>query len=198
MILLHKPRPDEIQRFLDEQADCDFTYEEVGRTALYPPDHYRILHTRQKLGTGAATFEAAKSLLEDWQQFQIGWLNTWPAKRVIAEGEVIAIVAQTLGFWWLNTCRIVYVIDEPVPKRRFGFACGTLPGHAGSGEERFLIEMDQDENVWYDIYSFSRPHHFLAKLGYWYMYHIQKQFGKQSAALMQERIQSVNVLPQCE
>ena len=39
---------------------------------------------------------------------------------------------------------------------KFGFAYGTLPDHAGSGEERFLVEWDQDEgSVWYDIRVFS-------------------------------------------
>ena len=36
--------------------------------------------------------------------------------------------------------------------RKFGFAYGTLPDHAATGEERFLIEWNQDDDsVWYDI-----------------------------------------------
>src|SRR5256885_10327627 len=34
----------------------------------------------------------------------------------------VAMVAHALGFWWLNACRIVYVVDELAPTRRFGFA----------------------------------------------------------------------------
>ena len=54
-----------------------------------------------------------------------------------------------LGLWWLNACRIVYVVDEAGPVTKFGFAYGTLPGHAGTGEERFLVEWDRasDERV---------------------------------------------------
>ncbi len=36
-------------------------------------------------------------------------------------------------------CRVVYVVDEP---DRRGFAYGTLPGHAESGEELFLVRYD--------------------------------------------------------
>jgi uncharacterized protein (UPF0548 family) len=80
---------------------------------------------------------------------------------------------------------IVYVVDEPGPLQRFGFAYGTLPGHAGTGEERFLVEWDRASGeVWYDILAFSRPHQFLSHLGYAYMRRIQKQFKKQSAAAM--------------
>ena len=51
---------------------------------------------------------------------------------------MVAILARSIGLWWLNACRIVAVVDEDGPVKRFGFAYGTLPDHAGSGEERFL------------------------------------------------------------
>ena len=47
------------------------------------------------------------------------------------------LLARALGLWVLNACRIVYVIEEDGPLRRFAFAYGTLPEHAESGEERF-------------------------------------------------------------
>jgi phosphatidylserine/phosphatidylglycerophosphate/cardiolipin synthase-like enzyme len=44
----------------------------------------------------------------------------------------------------VNLCRVVYVIDEPDgPIARFGFAYGTLPGHAVAGEELFLATWDR-------------------------------------------------------
>src|SRR4029079_18649839 len=87
--------------------------------------------------------------------------------------------------WWLNACKIVYVVDEWGPIRRFGLAYGTLPDHAGRGEERFLIEWDQaDNNVWYDILAFSRPNHFLTRLGYPIVRRTQKRFGQDSATSM--------------
>jgi uncharacterized protein (UPF0548 family) len=69
----------------------------------------------------------------------------------------VAVIARALGLWWLNACRIVYIVDESEPLRRFGFAYGTLPGHVGTGEERFLVEWDPaGDGVWYDILAFSR------------------------------------------
>jgi uncharacterized protein (UPF0548 family) len=53
------------------------------------------------------------------------------------------------------------------PVKRHGFAYGTLPGHAESGEEWFLVEWDRtDGGVCYDILAFSRPQQILARLGY--------------------------------
>ena len=94
-------------------------------------------------------------------------------------------MGRAIGLWWLNSCRIVYVVDESGPISRFGFAYGTLPGHVESGEERFLIEWDRGENsVWYDILAFSRPNHILTRLGYLVVRRTQKRFGRDSAATM--------------
>jgi uncharacterized protein (UPF0548 family) len=106
----------------------------------------------------------------------------------------VAIIARNLGLWWLNACRIVYVVDEGEPIRRYGYACGTLPAHAGEGEERFLVEWDRASGeVWYDILAFSRPHGLLARLGHPYMRRVQKRFGRESAAAMLRAVgESVN------
>ena len=102
-------------------------------------------------------------------------------------------MGQAIGVWWLNACRIIYVVDESGPIRKFGFAYGTLPGHVGSGEERFLIEWDSAENsVWYDILAFSRPNHFLTRLGYPFFRGKQKRFGRDSVASMLKAVQSGN------
>ena len=130
-------------------------------------------------------FDAAKAALERWEQFDLGWVEAWPPQTPIQTGEVVAVVARAVGVWWLNACRIVYVIDEHAPIRRFGFAYGTLPGHVESGEERFLLEWDQNEgSVWYDILAFSRPNHLLAKIGYPFVRRMQKRFARESAAAM--------------
>jgi uncharacterized protein (UPF0548 family) len=190
MLLLRKPDPESIRSFLASQAELGFTYESVGATRTEPPPSYVVDETRTKLGSGEQVFTKAKTALEDWQQFQLGWLEAWPATTSIREGEVVAIVAHAIGLWWLNACRIVFVIDEQSERKKFGFAYGTLPEHTGSGEERFLVEMDEKEAVWYNILAFSRPHGALTRLGYPYMRHLQKQFGKQSAAAMRQVIAS--------
>jgi len=80
-------------------------------------------------------------------------------------------------------------MDEP---QRFGFAYGTLPGHIERGEERFLLEMSDDDSVWYDILAFSQPRHLLTKIGYPFVRRMQKRFGRESAAAM---VRAVNLSP---
>ena len=142
MLSLRKPSADEVHRFLREQAKLSFTYAAVGATADKLPAGYVVDHTRIKLGEGESVFQAAKAALQRWDQFRLGWLEAGPAETPIKTGEVVAILARAIGLWWLNGCRIVYVVDETGPVSKFGFAYGTLPDHAGIGEERFLIEWE--------------------------------------------------------
>jgi uncharacterized protein (UPF0548 family) len=49
---------------------------------------------------------------------------------------------------------VVYVVDEP---DRRGFAYGTLPGHAESGEEAFMVRYDPaTDQVLAEVTAFSR------------------------------------------
>jgi uncharacterized protein (UPF0548 family) len=59
-------------------------------------------------------------------------------------------------------CRVVYVVDEP---NRRGFAYGTLPGHAESGEELFTVRYDPiGEAVHAEVSAFSRHGTWWSKL----------------------------------
>ncbi|MCO6457908.1 MAG: DUF1990 domain-containing protein [Pirellulaceae bacterium] len=184
MLRLLKPSPATLARFRDQQSPHDFTYPAVGATSDRPPAGYVVDHTRVSLGQGDEIFASARAALEDWRQFDLGWVSAWPPRTPIETGQVVVILARCLGIWWLNASRIVYVIDERADHPRFGYAYGTLPGHAESGEERFLIEMAEDGTVWYDILAFSRPRHPLARLGYAYVRMMQRRFGRHSAAAM--------------
>lgn len=181
MFLLRKPSPSFIRAFLEGQSKLAFTYSAVGATAGTPPSGYVVDHTRIKLGSGPPAFAAAKNALHRWDQFRLGWVEPcWP-DTAIEPGKVVGILARTCCLWSLNACRIVYVVDEP---KRFGFAYGTLPGHVESGEERFTVEWHEDDAVWYDILAFSRPNHFLARLGYPLVRRLQKRFARDSATAM--------------
>ena len=185
MLSLRRPTAKTIGEFLAAQAKLDFTYPTVGATAASPPEGYTVNHTRIKLGEGEEVFSAARAALGRWDQFRLGWVEACSPKGPIEAGDDVALLARLLGLWWLNACRVVYVVDEEGPIRRFGFANGTLPDHGATGEERFLIEWDRASGaVWYDILAFSRSHQLLARLGSPYLRRIQERFGRESAAAM--------------
>jgi uncharacterized protein (UPF0548 family) len=191
MLSLRKPCADALRRFLAEQSELPFTYAPVGATAETPPAGYVVDRTRIKLGEGERVFRSAIAALRRWEQFRLGWVEQWPSDAPIQKGEVVAVMGRAIGVWWLNACRVVYVVDATGPTSKFGFAYGTLPGHVESGEERFLIEWDRgDDAVWYDILAFSRPNQFSARLGYPVVRRLQKRFARDSAASMLRSIRS--------
>jgi uncharacterized protein (UPF0548 family) len=185
MLSLRKPSVDALRRFMAAQAKLPYTYEAVGATAETPPAGYVVDRTRMKLGEGEAVFRSAITALRRWEQFRLGWVEAWSPDTPIQPGEVVAVMGRAIGVWWLNACRIVYIVDEAGPISKFGFAYGTLPGHVESGEERFLIEWNRGDNsVWFEIVAFSRPNHFLTRFGYPVVRRLQKQFGRDSVASM--------------
>jgi uncharacterized protein (UPF0548 family) len=189
MFLLAKPSPKKRREFLAAQANRDLTYAAVGATAAVSPPGFVVDHTRIKLGEGEAVFRAAQAALQRWEHFRLGWVEAWPPETPIKKGQVVAVVARLFGLWGLMACRIVYLVDEDGPVKRFGFAYGTLPDHAETGEERFVIEWDRENGgVWYDVVAFSRPRHFLARLGYPFVRRLQKQFARDSAAAMKKAV----------
>ena len=187
MVSLRKPSTETIRAFLAAQSGLDLSYPEVGATATQPPSGYAVDHTRVRLGDGEVIFTAAKAALGRWEQFDLGWVQAWSPDDSIRAGGLVGVTGRALGLWWLNACRVVYVVDErDRPVTRFGFAYGTLPEHAESGEERFLIEWDRagDGGVWYDILAFSRPQQFLARLGQPWVRRLQRRFGRDSGKAM--------------
>jgi uncharacterized protein (UPF0548 family) len=110
------------------------------------------------------------------------------AGYAIESGATVAVVKSHLGFWSMNACRIVYVIEEQGSPERYGFAYGTLPDHGEIGEERFTIEFNPgNQTVWYDIYAISRPTA-LARLAYPFTRVLQKRFARDSKAAMQNAV----------
>lgn len=184
MWFLTYPSRERIATFLAQQAMLPFSYSHVGASAGEAPAGYVLDHNRVQLGAGRPVFDAACNALRQWRQFPAPWTRIVPVDMPISAGNVVAIVARVYGIWWLNAARIVYVIDEHDPPRRFGFAYGTLPGHVEEGEERFTIEWHADDGVWYDLRAFSRPRHPLVKLTNPLARRQQRRFARESLATM--------------
>ena len=191
MLVFRTPTPDLLRRFLARQSSVAFSYSEVGATEDDLPRGYRINHTRRHLGHGRDAFNAACNALRSWHQLRLGWVDCWPHDTPLVPGAEIVVIGRALGLYWLNACRIAYLIDERsdhcgttshrTESERFGYAHGTLPEHLAIGEERFLIEMDTVGRVSLDILSFSKPNTLLAKLGYPLIRRSQLRFLSESA-----------------
>ena len=186
-----KPTEENIRAFLAAQSRRPFSYREVGASQEGAPAGYDLDHNRIQVGQGRAAFEAASCAVRRWEMFPGPWTEIQPAHTPIQAGNVVAMLARAFGLWWMNACRIVYVIDETTPIHRFGFAYGTLPGHVECGEERFTIEWDDEDRVWYDLRAFSRPRYWLVRLGYPLARRLQRRFVRESQAAIQHAVAQV-------
>jgi len=187
---LRKPSDDVIANLMQAQGLLDFSYPAVGASAGQPPAGYVVDHTRINLGQGERVFKAARAALERWDHLRLGWLEPNAPGPPTCAGQVVATLARSLGLWWLNVCRVVYVVEVNGPVEQFGFAYGTLPAHLACGEERFAVEWDRaSDAVCYDISAFSRPRHLLARLGYPWMRMVQKRFGRDSARALARAVE---------
>ena len=188
MLFLSRPNRNAITAFLSAQQSQTFSYAYVGYSRQQTPKGYVADHNRIELGKGVEAFERAKRAVRNWKMFDMPWINLcWPDTPVVP-GSGVAVLISHLGFWSLNACRIVYVIDEHGSSEKYGFAYGTLPDHGERGEERFTVEFKSDQTVWYDLYAFSRPN-MLARLAYPYTRLLQKRFARDSKAAMQDAVQ---------
>lgn len=185
MLTLGTPSEEAIDRFLGTQQGLPVTYSAEGITRnAAPPPGFNADHLRHKLGSGAEVFERAVKELRSWTMFQQQGIRLESQGRPPDVGVLMAIVVRVGPMWWANACRVVYVVDESAPLRRVAFGNGTLPGHAECGEEVFSVEMDEAGQVWYDLRAYSRPRHWLARLGYPLTRMMQRRFALRSAAAM--------------
>ncbi|MGB5013367.1 MAG: DUF1990 domain-containing protein, partial [Pyrinomonadaceae bacterium] len=147
---------------------------------------YNIDRNRLRLGVGIEVFEHGKTAIREWKMFDLGWVELISSDIPIETGQTVAILVSHYGFYSLNAARIVYTINEP---NKFGFAYGTLTEHGEIGEERFSVEYNADsDEVWYDIFAFSRPAALLAKIGYPISRSLQKAFAQDSKMAMQRAV----------
>ncbi|MBO6937814.1 MAG: DUF1990 domain-containing protein [Deltaproteobacteria bacterium] len=150
---------------LRRRADAPFTYRHVGATAAdlpAAPAGFLLDRYGAVVGEGRPAFERCRAALERIDNYPRSFTRIVHADDAeLAPGSLFGTVVQHFGFASAHPCRLIYVVDEP---DRFGFGFGTLPGHAESGEERFLVRLESGR-VHYDVQAFSRPVGLLPRLG---------------------------------
>ncbi len=135
---------------LSDLADLSLTYPEVGATSGPLPAGYHHVHESAVIGHGRRRFDEAADAVMRWGMLRGAGVRVDATTPVAAVGsEVIVGLGPVRA-----PCRVVYVLDEPDHR---GFAYGTLPGHAETGEELFAVRYDPaDDTVYAEVTAFSR------------------------------------------
>jgi uncharacterized protein (UPF0548 family) len=186
MFLTRRPSPQEIKQFIERSRRLPLSYDPIG-IAKQSPRGYKIDEAGSIIGHGEAAFARAKQALTNWKQFELGWVELHPRGASIEVGTVVAVLVRHLGFWSLNGCRIVFLLDEH--EMTFGFAYGTLNNHAELGEEIFEVSFDPgSQAVSYRIRAVSRAQAAAARIGYPYTRFLQERFRRDSIAAMRHAV----------
>ena len=187
-------RPTDLDAFQAAAATLAPTYGPVALDERTPtPAGYNRDYNRVLLGKGREAWARARAALDAWRMFDLPWIQIYPERPQVAEGEIVLILArQPLGLWVRNAARIAWVIDDETgPVARYGFCYGTLPCHVEQGVERFQVSWDRGtDEVGYTLLAFSRPQHWLAKLGRPWARRQQRRFAKGSLESMRRAVET--------
>ena len=177
------PKPQKLVDFLQNQQNKPYSYQNVGGSNDGLQKGFNNDHNFVNLGHGEQVWVNAKNALKNWKQFPASWTKIIPNDTLLMKSKTVAVLFKLFGIWWINSARIVYSIDE---KDKFGFAYGTLQGHLEKGEELFLIERDQNGEIFYHIKAFSKPDYWFVWMVFPLARYFQRRFVKESMKIMQQ------------
>ena len=179
MILrLKMPDAAQIEAWREANASAPLSYSAVGASLRgRVPEGFVPTHCDQRLPDGS--FEAAKVALDAFAMFP-----PWVTPHGRSDLGAIVVVTARLGVAVSNLCRVVRRVDT---SSRYGFAYGTLDRHAERGEEAFMVERRGHE-VWYSVFSVSRPARAWLWLGYPLIRRLQRRFVRDSCVAMRAAV----------
>lgn len=167
---------------------------------------YAIDRTRVQVGSGRNTYRQACDAILNWRHFNLDWAYT--NAPAIKRNAGVVVCARSLFLWSLNPLRITDVQPDGRPssasqrqarkhvRRRCAFAHTTLDGHQISGEERFTVEWRKDDDtVWYEVCTVSRPASLLSTLARPLLRFYQREFVAQSIETMKNAIKKSVEVP---
>jgi len=100
------------------------------------------------VGYDAEGTPVAPSRLDDDQRFAAD------GTPFVSPGTTVHVRGRAGKYNAEGELRVIFVIEEP---RRVGFGLGTVGGSVVSGEEFFLLEWRDNDEVWLTVRAFDRP-----------------------------------------
>jgi uncharacterized protein (UPF0548 family) len=159
-IALGRRRRAELDVALARARAAKLSYAHVGSTLV--PGSVRGASDRSFVQELDGSLAAATATLRDWAAHRGIGGRPHPTDAPLEVGTTLLVVAAVGPFEMAVPDRIVAVVDEPT---RFGFAYGSLVGHAEAGEELFLAEQTSPGRLRLTVRVQARPATVLARIG---------------------------------
>lgn len=161
-----------------------------GKAALASPPGFRINEITRVVGRGRAAWSRAVEGVETGKVLDSAWVRFWRGGRGSrwGLGDSVVVGGRVLpGIWFVNVNRVVGVQRG---RRKVSVAWGTTARHVLRGEEVVSVVREKNGDVRFSLRSFSRPHAFLAWLGYPLVVHLQHKFAHDVARQLERRCAS--------
>ena len=152
-------------------------------------DDNRLLHQCCKVGSGEQDYLAAVEALSLGKCFDLNWVEPI-LQRPLESQDTFCLVVRAFGFCAVNFCRVVYLGQQAIDQNQFfAIGIGTLKRHAAIGEERILVNWNQEnDDVHFLIDSYSRPSSWLSKMFAIYLRRQQLKFVDQACTRVRREI----------
>ncbi|NYF17057.1 uncharacterized protein (UPF0548 family) [Microbacterium sp. AK009] len=72
----------------------------------------------------------------------------------VTAGATVHLAGRIAGMRADGELRVIFAVEEP---RRIGFALGTVQGSVVSGEESFMLDWRDNDEVWFTVRAFDAP-----------------------------------------
>jgi uncharacterized protein (UPF0548 family) len=102
----------------------------------------------------------------------------------VGAGTTIRVKGRVGGMRADGELRVIFAVEEP---RRVGFALGTVGDSVVSGEESFMLEWYENDEVWFTVRAFDAPVGFLYRT-------IRPLMRRRRRALFQRYLRAISPL----
>jgi uncharacterized protein (UPF0548 family) len=163
------------------------------------PKSFRFLNDTVVIGKGLSDFDKASKFMFDFEAVNsMPWANVVLSSNLKKENVAVGTVLCTLikcykSVWTCNPCRVCYIhrsSSDTLKSREINIvkkngikhvnqiAYSTVEGHLIAGEERFRVSLMSNDDVVFDIYSFTKGSGLLGTLAMPFIRPIQSAFFK--------------------
>jgi uncharacterized protein (UPF0548 family) len=157
------------------------SYEQTGASLDEPmPQGFKHLRYETFIGYGEACMARAAEALLSFEMYRAMGIGAvlQPGPKAQVGGKVLV----RLGFI-TAPCEFIWVAQD---QHRAGFGYGTMPGHPACGEESFILTHGEQDRVWLEVRSFSRPARWYTRVAGPVLPVMQKEFARRAGRALRK------------
>lgn len=193
-----------IDNFIREKKEVPYNHDYAGlscsESGANIPKSFRLLSESIIIGHGPGDFERASNLMFSFDMVNsMSWANvvefSGSTKSDMAVGTVLCTLVKCFNsIWTLNPVRVCHTSRSAKNlsnvKKMDQIAYSTITGHMISGEERFRVTLENNDDVVFEIFSFTKGAGVLGTLSMPFIRPIQSAFFRDVTLTMKSLMKS--------